>query len=552
MNLLDDPWIPVQLGDSHIEVSGRDAILRSNEIAQLTVTAPTMMAVILRQFLLPVVMDALGVPQSAREWPRWMRLFTDGSLSSQDGISGRTDGNEWSARKRQELADYFAEHHDSFELFHPERPFAQVADLRTTNNDTKSTSLLIPSVASGNNVPLFSTRLGDAPWPLTPAEAARWLLHAQCWDTAAIKTGVVGDKQAKNGKTTGNPTGPLGQLGMVIPVGRTLAETLVLNLPIVADGLPESDRPQWRRGPWTPVWAPGRAMGRLELLTWQSRRIRLHTAGTPDGVRVTSVVLSAGDRLIETPLHEPHTVWNVDPKPKAGVPPVRPRRHSSGRAAWRGLDALLALGEGTGKVRTSRQLEDLAEVLDQDFPLQVFTVGVEYGNQSAVVENVIADSLPLPVAALREVAVRDALIQIAEQADDVAKAVNLLSADLRRAAGCEPLPWDKGQRPGDRLLHALDPSTRRVLGKLRTRSDPDAVTAVHTAWEQVARRTAFEIAEPLLCDASPRQFAGVETEHNKKKITHCSPRAELSFHKRIRDALPLAAAINRRDPDQEV
>ena len=261
---------------------------------------------------------------------------------------------------------------------------------------------------------------------------------------------------------------------------------------------------------------------------------------------MTSVVLGAGDRLEQTPSFEPHTVWNVDPKPKKGAPPLRPRRHASGRAAWRGLDGLLALGEGGAKVQTSRQLEVLAEVLDEDYPLQVVTVGVEYGNQSAVVENVIADAIPLPVAALRNVTVRDAVIRIADQADQLARAANLLSADLRRAAGSEPLPWDKGQRPGDRLLHALDAATRRLLGKLQVRSDADAVEAVCAAWEQVAWRAAFDVVEPLLRDASPRQFVGVTDTHNGKDLTHCSPRAELSFRARVGQILPLAAVALRR------
>ncbi|GAA1291879.1 type I-E CRISPR-associated protein Cse1/CasA [Saccharothrix xinjiangensis] len=555
MNLLDDPWIPVRIEGSRIEVSGRDAILRSTEIQQLVVDVPTMLPVLLRQFLLPLVLDALGVPRSAGEWKRWMRAFTDGSLWWSDerlAAEGRVR-DEWATARREALLRYFAEHRESFGLFHPERPFAQVAGLRTANGDTKSTSLLIPSIASGNNVPLFSGRTGDDPLPLRPAEAARWLLHAQCWDTAAIKSGAVGDPQAKAGKTTGNPTGPLGQLGMVVPVGRSLAETIMLNVPIIYDGLSEKDVPQWRREPWSSTWTSSQAGGLRELLTWQARRVRLHTTDTAEGIRVTSVVVAAGDRLERTPLFEPHTVWNVDPKPKKGASPLRPRRHASGRAAWRGLDALLALGEGSAKAQTSRQLEALAEVLDQDYPLQVVTVGVEYGNQSAVVENVIADAIPLPAAALTEVAVRDAVIRIAEQADQLARATNLLSADLRRAAGSEPLPWDKGQRPGDRLLHALDPATRRLLEKLQVRSDHEAVEAVCTAWEQVAWRAAFDVVEPLLRDASPRQFTGVSDTRSGKELTHCSPRAELSFRAKIARILPLAAAVFRRpdsDPDQ--
>jgi len=555
MNLLDDPWIPVQIGGSYTEVSGREAVLRAHEIRQLAVDTPTMLPVILRQFLLPLVMDALGAPRTAEQWKRWMQAAVEGLLLSgaQPPPPPRQPlpGQE---APRKGMRQYLADHHELFELFHPERPFAQAAGLHTATGETKSASLLVPSVASGNNVPLFSNRTGDEPLPLAPAEAARWLLHTHCWDTAAIKTGAAGDPQVKSGKTTGNPIGPLGQLGVVIPAGRTLAETMVLNLPVIRDGLSDADLPQWRRPPWTAVWSQRKATGRLELLTWQSRRIRLHCEDTSCGPRVTAVVVCAGDRLAETPPQEPHTLWKNDSKAKAGRLTLRPRRHASGRAAWRGLDALLAVSpdqDDDNPVQTSRQLRDLAAVLDLDFPLQVFTVGTEYGNQSAVVENVIADAIPLPVAALREVPVRDALVDIAGQADQLARAANLLSADLRRATGSEPLPWDKGQRPGDRLLHALDPYTRLVLSKLQRRSDDEAVEAVRSAWEQVAWREAFEVAEPLLRDVSSRQFTGVTVTHNGKDVLLCAPKAEQAFRRNVRKVLPRAAETRRPDTDEE-
>ncbi|MEU5691977.1 type I-E CRISPR-associated protein Cse1/CasA [Actinosynnema sp. NPDC020468] len=555
MNLLDDPWIPVRIGGIHTEVSGREALSRAHEIEQLAVTPATMLPVILRQFLLPIVLDALGAPRSTKQWRQWMRAAVDGTLFTGTEVPAEEPGARGRNSARVGITAYLRDHHERFELFHPHHPFAQVAGLRTTKGEVKSSSLLVPSITSGNSVPLFSARVGDEPLPLTPAQAARWLLHTHCWDTAGIKTGAADDDRAKSGKTTGNLTGPLGQLGVVVPVGRTLAETLMLNVPRVQDGLPDGDRPQWRRDPWTADWAVKTAAGRLELLTWQSRRIRLQPEDTPDGPRVTGVLVCAGDRPDSTPEFEPHTMWRQDPKAKPSQPTWRPRRHMSGRAAWRGLDGLLAVPAGRDAedpVQTSRQLRELAEVLEPDFPLQVLTTGIEYGTQSAVVENFIADSIPLPVVALTGVGERATLLRIAEQADLVARALNGLSADLRRTTSSEALPWDKGQRPGDRLLHAVDPYTRLVLGKLQRRNDEEAIDAVSLAWEQVVWREAFAVAKPLLDQASPRQFAGITIEHKGKSVTLCSPRAELTFRRTVREVLPLAAAARGTgDSDQE-
>jgi CRISPR system Cascade subunit CasA len=177
---------------------------------------------------------------------------------------------------REPFDAYLDERAARFDLFHPARPFAQVAGLRTAKDETKPVSLLVPRLAAGNNVPIFSARTESDPPALTPAQAARALLAAHCWDTAAIKSGAFDDPAAKAGKTTGNPTGPLGQLGVIVPVGATLFHTLLLNLPILPQGLEPKDRPQWQADdPATSAWSARSAAGLLDPLTWQARRIRL-------------------------------------------------------------------------------------------------------------------------------------------------------------------------------------------------------------------------------------------------------------------------------------
>jgi len=231
-DLVREPWVPVLSGGTRVDVSLQDALTRADEWDGLALEEPIQVVALLRQVLLPVVLDALGAPRNATEWSRRWN-------------AGALDG--------ERLAAYLAEHADRFDLFHPEHPFAQVGGLRTAKNESKPASLLLPAAATGNNVPLFSARTEGDPPTLTPAEAARALLAAHCWDTAAIKSGAVGDPEAKAGKTTGNPTGPVGQLGVVIPIGPTLASTLLLNTLILPQGLAIEDRPQWRAEPAVPA-----------------------------------------------------------------------------------------------------------------------------------------------------------------------------------------------------------------------------------------------------------------------------------------------------------
>lgn len=578
MNIIDDPCLQVTVlatvgepsdtpGSPIAEVGARQLLLDAHLFADLVVDLPTQKPALLRQLLLPIVVDALGWPADEDEWTTW---FTAGAFT-------RTQRNRISA--------YLDEHRHLFELFDAADPFGQVAGLRTAKDEAKSAALLVATAATGNNVPLFASRTEADRLELTPAQALRWLLHTHCWDTAAIKTGVVGDPRAVGGKTSGNPTGPLGQLGVILPTGRTLFETLLLNIPCKRSA-PADDRPQWRRratdGPVektlsvaTPAWDTRAARGTLDLWTWQSRRIRLIPEETDHGTRVARVVVAAGDRLASISQdEETHTAWSTG-RPSGGAATARrrqtprkapegprPRRHQAGRAGWRGLAALLAIGgmtEEGGAFATSSLLAQLAAVsagLPGNFPLQVELSGISYGNQSAVIEDVIHDSIPLPMTALDPGGfVYGALLGAVDQAEDLADAVNRLSADLRRAAGSDPIPWDKGQRPGDVLLYALDPIARRLLVELRdvgavrdgrdVGDDVDAVQAKLGAWEDKAAEATWAVAEQVLSAVPPATFVGrsvsKDGKDGKERVYRLST-AERAFRIRVNDILARRAA----------
>ncbi|GAA4838736.1 hypothetical protein GCM10023235_12490 [Kitasatospora terrestris] len=494
----------------------------------------TQLPAVLRQVLLPIVADATGAP---------------GTLRDKGERLARAEG--FTATERDELEKYFAEHRAKFDLLDPAAPFGQVAGLRTAKDETKGSAALVATAASGNNVPLFASRTDADPLDLTPAQAAHWLVHTHCWDTAAIKTGMVGDPQVKAGKTTGNPTGPLGQLGVIIPTGRTLYETLMLNLPLTPPGT--LGVPQWTRAPHGAGWQARAAEGLLDLWTWQARRIRLIPHEDRDGqLRVARVVIGAGDRLTPTPETEPHTTWTftAPKKSPSGRPERRPRRHAQGKAAWRGLDALLAPArqDTDGVFETSILLDQVSALreagqLPADYPLQVETFGLVYGTQSSVIEDVIHDAIPLPLLALQQDSeAHELLLDVAEQAERLATAVNNLSADLRRAAGADPIPWDKGQRPGQLLLHTLDPPVRRLLAGVRdTGTDEDILHRGRLAWEQTAARHAWDAATALLLSAPADTFGGRTIDQpgkTGKTLTFTLGTAGANFRRQINQILP--------------
>ncbi|MFB9432975.1 type I-E CRISPR-associated protein Cse1/CasA [Streptoalloteichus tenebrarius] len=560
---MDDPWLlayPCE-GTEVKEQSLRGLLLDAHQFRDLVVDFPTQKPALFRQVLLPVVLHALGRP---RDTTAWVSLFQQ---------------REFTQDQRDRLDRYLDEHRHLFELFDDVNPFAQVANLEAVSGETKGTASLVVTAPTGNNVPLFSSRSDADPLELTPAQAARWLIHAHCWDTAAIKTGAVGDPKVKAGKTTGNPVGPLGQLGFVMPVGSTLYDTLLLNLPS-GPAARSNDRPQWTRRNMNgkveethsvalPAWQPRAAEGLLDLWTWQSRRIRLFPEYTDAGVRVSRVIIAAGDRLSQVPDFEPHTAWTLEAtgkttraKQRKPVPPRRPRRHQPGKAVWRGLDALLAVSREDREAQTNAtgyatsilldQLKARREEMPLDYPLQIEVFGVVYGNQSAIVEDVITDSIPLPLAALSDDSLaRAVILEVVSQAEDLANTVNHLSADLRRALGGEPIPWDKGQRPGEVLLHALDDLVRRLLAGLRAAGENrDLVERGHLAWEQKAFSATAQVAERLLGSVPGSAFLGHTIQSDREQRTYRLATAEAGFWRQL-DRILWRAAAERKSREQD-
>lgn len=524
-DLVDQTWIPVVVRGRRTTLSMREALCNAHQIDGLSIDDPLQTVAVFRQVLLPVVLDALGVPRNAEEWEqRWLDERLDVGV-----INAYLDANR-----------------GRFDLFDDVAPFAQVAGLQTERNETKPVLLILPAEASGNNVPLFSSRTeADRP-SLTPAEAVRALLAVHCWDTAAIKSGAVGDPQVKSGKTTGNPTGPAGQLGVVIPMGATLRDTLVLNTPIVYAGRARDDVPQWRREPASPAWTTRPALGLLDLLTWQSRRVRLLPESDSAGdIVVRRVVVAAGDRLSQTPDFEPHTAWRQNVKPAAGAPASLPARHVQGKEAWRGLTALLATDTPDATRRSApsllRQFKSLrGDSMPDTTPLRVLTVGMQYGNQSAVVEDVMVDQIPLPIAALDpDGPVRQVLDEVVSQAEALRVAANRLGDDLRAACGADKIAWDQGQRLGDQLVHAFTPVVHRLLTGLQR--EPECSEDARAAWVSEARRIARQMAEPMLASAPPEAFFGkpdrAKASSGKEPRMHRLATAEASYLKALRDVL---------------
>ncbi|MEV0163347.1 CRISPR-associated helicase Cas3' [Nonomuraea fuscirosea] len=499
-NLVDEPWL------DHVTISGapaaaslRDLLLNAHLIRDLSVDVPTQYPALIR-YLLAVLHRALGMRDGKQHesQPRikgdWEYLHSLGHFPSEP------------------INNYLDTWRDRFDLFHPKRPFFQVSGLTSLGGGRKPAGLLIPYAASGNNVPIFSQSAERQSVELTPPEAARWLLHVHCWDTAGIKTGAHGDPQAKQGKTTGNRTGLLGSLGVLIPTGTTLWETLMYNLLVLNEDIsPADDTPAWEQDPLTAAWQARLPHGVLDLYGWPGRRVRLFPEHSGGETAVRQVLVCAGDRLKdETTLDslEPHTAWYaVDDA--ASSARYRPSRHRPGQQLWRGLGGILGRryekGDGGRRSMAPHVLTHLRSVkLPKDKVLQLRAYGVVYGTQSSVIEETYTDVLPLPVALLRP-AGREGLdamaVQCVEDSSRVAHALGQLAAEVVLCSGGdEEAQLARRNSAQNRLYLVLDQPFRDWIAKLR---DEEAVDAYRAEWHDRVRMEAQRLAKSIVDDAPP-------------------------------------------------
>ncbi|MFF0746621.1 type I-E CRISPR-associated protein Cse1/CasA [Streptomyces sp. NPDC004111] len=532
-NLVSSAWLPVQrLDGSTSELSLLEVFAQAPDVRRLVGDLPTQDFALLR-LLLAIVHDAVDGPAELDDWAElW---------ESDDPFSV--------------IPDYLNRHQDRFDLLHPKKPFYQVANLSTAKDEIASLNRLVADVPNGEQ---FFTMRRTGVDKLSFAEAARWLVHAHAFDPSGIKSGMVGDPRARSGRVYPLGVGSVGNLGGVFAEGSTLQQTLLLNLIASDEGVVEqqkNDQPAWRRPPSTAAASDaerlaGGPTGLRDLYTWQSRRLRLHT----DATGVTGVVLGYGDPLA------PYAPWKLEPmscwrrstaqEKKQGRPLVyMPRQHDPSRAAWRGLGALLP-ARRSGSEDTGRGIPEslpagivtwcsmLASegVLDQRSLIQVRLVGVVYGTQQSVVDEVVDDSVVLPVVLLHEEnpAFGATAIDAVHDAQGAVTALGQLAGNLARAVGSNPDPASSSAR--DLGYGALDGPYRRWLAGLRPDVDPQEA---RTLWQATVRENVVGLGLKLLDSAGPVASEGrmADVPGSGRQWVN-DARAEQWFRRRLNQVLP--------------
>jgi CRISPR system Cascade subunit CasA len=518
----------------------------AREISQIAGELPTQNFAILRVLL--AILQRSVLPRLANSDPIdvWQELWKSSTLPLED------------------IDQYLERHRSRFDLLSAKTPFGQVADLRTAKEEAGPVRKLIAEVPDGH--PFFTVRTGNGSDQLDFAEAARWIIHVQAFDTAGIKSGVVGDPTVKGGKSYPIGTGWAGKLGGVYAEGPNLKETLLLNLvldPALWSDDPYADVPLWEQQPLTPdptahASAPA---GPAQLYTWPSRAVRL----IHDGDKVTGAVLTNSLRLDAPNKHqiEPMSMWRRSAaQEKALRLPVvfMPKQHQPDRALWRGLEALLPESSGASPADHSVPAPGVldwigvlreSEALAPDTVVGIHAVGISYGSNNSVVDEVIDDALSVHAALLdpQNRQLRESANRAVAAADGAVWELGRLATNIDVASGSSQPTVGATARAA--AYFALDQPFRAWLAGLGLDSD---LTESLAAWETIVRRILRRAGEDLERQAPPNAFTGHPyKEKGKSRVGQGTQperwmtvgRASAIFRRRLALALP-----NSRTPDE--
>ena len=553
-NLCNEPWIPVlYVSGQTQEVSLKQLFDESNSIRKIhsgdATTDVAILGVAVVIFFRAVLENKEEYGELYREPKKWIQNISLG-------------GSE----QLYFVQDYLKKYQDRFNLFDAERPFMQVADLHTSKGEVKPVSRLVLDSESE----YFSMRAEQALTSLSYAEAARYLVTVQAYDYSGIKSGAVGDPRVKGGKGYPLGVGWYGTTGKIIVHGENLIETLLycidyeqlLNVEKVKGKshrialqdksvwereLPDTAAPRAYKGgdPTKYKDEPAPAAGMCEILTWQSRRVRLF----PENGRVTGVLVSNGDKWFDRNTYtDPLTAYRFSKNQSTQTNPVwMPKAHSAERTLWRGVDALL-MRLDSSQIKQDKPAPVIRQISSgKYFPAgakaNVQLVGMVYGNQSAVIEGTIDESLSLELALLTEQGARISTtvrenIQITM---DAAIALGQYAGNLLRAAGKE---YEFRPSVTESILHRMEDEVRSWLADL---SVSDDVSTQAAKWQSKVRRILEDEADQLAVSAGPK--AAIGTIYDEQLYT--TAKARRQFGGRLYKLLNLAYSSTPTEKKEE-
>jgi CRISPR system Cascade subunit CasA len=534
-NLVEEPWIRMLHFDNSIEeVSLLDALRNAHQYADLGGELPTQNVAILRLMLAVLHTVFSRVDETGAEAPfeepddaleRWETLWNLGAFPEKP------------------IADYLQTWKERFWLFHPERPFGQVpeAKIGTQNSVAKLDGTLSES---NHKVRLFPVKAMEHKESLSYAEAARWLLHINGFDDAALKP-----KVAKELRESPTAVGWLGKLGIVYACGENLFETLMLNLVLLRETgeLWGEEKPAWeldtpRAKELAKIPLPD---NQAQLLTLQSRRILLER----EQDAVVRYVEKCGD-FFEVPnaFAEQMTVWNL--RKKTGE--YMPQRHQASKQMWRDFANLFLETEGVhipGVVQWVQKLKR-CKLIEKTQNIQFFAVSARYDtSQESAVTDILGDSITFRAGLLDENGLlwKNWINEEIHKCDETAGLLRWLATQIFYAGGGNASLEESDLAasvtgPMEEAWYAqLDGPFRQWLASI----DPETSDKVEriASWRKTAKNLAYQLANERVQQVGTAAILGrTVTVKNKsgkeEKNFYSAPKAFLTFQYQLRKIYP--------------
>lgn len=468
-DVLTEPWIPVvRLDGAADELGILPCLEQAHHIGEIKDPSPIVEFGIYR-LLVAFVLDALVLAGRRPEDEHDLRdLLSQGSFD------------------KALLSSYVEACGDAFDLFHPQKPFLQA--VMEDENELKPLAGVFPAIPSGQNVSLWH-HLPEQSWEVEPAEAVRLLTTISPFMTA----GGPGLSPSINGAPA----------VYVLPLGRTLYEHLILNLPLRMDQEAGEGTAAWRSAS-----PPGRERTEattVEALTWRPRRIQLvpecdDADGDQTRVRVRRMKFTKGDSTRFTWI-DANLAYRYE---NDRAVPIRLRE---GRSLWRDAGPLLFVDDterGKGQNRVSSRRPD---VVDQAFRLEIGGVPTSihaYGMRTDLKMKVFEwakAGWQVPTALGRSTRLGAVVFSEMDRAEQAARVLRREIRSLYPGAGarvkkknalkstsdrCERSFWLALEREFIPLLHAIATLDSSAV------DHPDLIAGVAKDWRQAIRRIALE------------------------------------------------------------
>jgi len=473
-DLTREPWIPCEtLDGKRVELGFEDVLLRAHELAAVHDESPLATAMIHR-LLLAILHRVVDGPKSLAEWEAiWKQERFDA----------------------ERVKAYLAKWRHRFDLFDAERPFMQVARLGEVMEKERGRgkpSEAIPprrlalerSGYSGASKLLEHGGDDDA---IAPAQAVRDML------------GFIGfGPGGRILNDSGYPKqGPLRSGAVVLLRGRSLRESLVLNLlvpgPAVPAATPE-DAPAWEHDE---AVSRGKRVvrGWLDALTWQARRVELVPSEGEAPVRVINAMTGVGAEADDW-LEPMHALVVRDPKR-----PPEPIAFDPDRNLWRDSTALFRAADAARDHRPPAACAQVArviverDVLGRDALFAVTLHGL--ASSQAAISLWGSERMPLPLRLLADpdrLEIVERALQDAESVERALYGAAWVLARFALASGDQRSPDKKDIAA---LTTRLDTRSTywATLGRwfdefLRRAGSAEPVDSVLGSWKNTAREIA--------------------------------------------------------------